>query len=173
MSDPYIGEIRMVGFTFAPQGWLDCNGAILSISQYETLYALIGTTYGGDGQNNFALPDLRSRTLLNQGAGGGLPNYALGQQVGQENVTLNGNTLAMHNHPFSGSNDPGNQAGPGGSYPATLQSGEFYTSDTSSPLAMASNATLPFGGNQPHNNLMPTNCLRFIIATEGIYPSQS
>lgn len=176
MSEPYIGEIRLVGFTFPPVGFLSCAGQLLSISQYDVLYTLLGTTYGGDGQTTFGLPDLRGRVVVNQGQGPGLSPYVLGQPAGIELVALtNVNQLPAHNHRFLVSNDTASQPGPGNAYPAvTGDSNPFYTTDASAlvPLAQVSVGSGP-GTGQPHENRMPLLALNFIIATEGIYPTSN
>lgn len=173
MSDQYIGEIRMAGFVFPPQGWALCDGQLLPISGNEVLFQLIGTTYGGDGQNSFAVPDLRSRVPIHQGNYAG-NTYVLGQNPGNETVTLNANQLGTHSHPLMASIATAHQAGPSGAYPAILATTFFYSADTSGTVVpLAGNSTASSGGNQPHNNLMPYQCVNFIIATEGIYPGQN
>lgn len=166
MSDPYLGEVRMFGGNFAPVGWLFCYGQLLSISEYDALYTLLGTTYGGDGQSTFALPDLRGRVPLHMGNG-----FNLGQSGGTETVTLTSNQMPVHSHMFLSSTNAPNSPSPGGGVPATSPL-ETYGEDQ--PL-LAYNAQKvgSFGGSQPHENLQPFTCVSFIIATEGIFPSQS
>ncbi len=171
MSTPYIGEIRIVGFTFAPPGWLQCDGSLQSIQNNETLYSLIGTTYGGDGQNSFALPDLRGRVPVHQGMGSGLGAYVMGQAGGAVSVTLNSNTLPAHTHPLNCSTGASDSAAPAGEYFATSPI-NVYASAPASLVAMGS-VVGSSGGSQPHANLQPYLGLMYIIATEGIYPSQS
>ena len=166
MSTPYIGEIRIFAGNFAPVGWLLCQGQLLPISQYDVLFNLIGTTYGGDGQNTFALPNLASRIPYHQGAG-----YVLGQAAGVEQVTLTQQQLPVHTHQAMGSN-----AGAGQSSPAGNVWGDWgqkvYASTAITPnTTMSAQSLLPSGGSQPHDNMPPYLCLNFIIATEGIYPS--
>lgn len=164
MSSPYIGEIRLFAGNFAPVGWLLCQGQLLPISQYDVLFNLIGTTYGGDGQTTFALPDLSSRIPYHAGAG-----YVLGQQGGVEQVTLTTNQLPVHSHAALGSANPGTTAAPANAVWAS----STYTaySDQSTDAAMAPNALDPSGGSQPHENMPPFLAINFIIATEGIYPT--
>ncbi|RAK67981.1 phage tail protein [Hymenobacter edaphi] len=178
MSTPYIGEIRTVGFSFAPVGWLQCQGQLLSISEYDTLFALIGTTYGGDGQNTFALPDLRSRVNVGAGTGTGLSSYEPGQRAGSESVTLTTLQMPSHSHQYvasvgastggTASNDPT------GKYPGNANS-NIYSASASESSMTAVNVTgtaAPSGGNQPHTNIQPVLALNCIICFEGIYPSQ-
>jgi microcystin-dependent protein len=164
MSDPYIGEIRIFGGNFAPVGWLLCQGQILPISQYDALFNLIGTTYGGDGQETFAMPNLSSRIPYHQG-----PGYVLGQTAGVEQVTLSQQQLPTHKHTANANTPNANQPGPGGNVwgAGTLSS---YTSTQPANATMNAAALLSAGGSQPHENMPPFLCLNFIIATEGIYP---
>ena len=177
MSDPFLGEIRLVGFTFAPQGWALCDGQLLSIAQNTALFSLLGTTYGGNGQTTFALPDLRGRVPIHPGQGSGLSNYALGEQSGSENVSLNVSQLPAHNHPLASSNQPGSGSNPSGNFPAVLNepSGSIavngYLASSNSTLNPAAIGIA--GGNQPHPNLQPLLCVNYIICLQGIYPSRS
>jgi microcystin-dependent protein len=162
MSDPYIGEIRMFGGNFAPVGWLLCQGQLLPISQYDVLFNLIGTTYGGDGQNTFALPNLQSRMPVHQGSG-----YVLGQTGGVETVTLTRNQLPVHTHqPVAAAVAQGTS--PSNSYWASFANMNYSNVAPAAPMApyALSNA----GGSQPHENMSPYQVVNFIIATEGIYP---
>ncbi len=170
MSDPFVGEIRLFGGNFAPSGWMFCAGQLLSISGYEILFSLIGTTYGGDGQNNFALPNMCGRFPLHMGAGGGA-TYTLGQLGGTENVTLTTGQMPTHTHtPQVAVN--GEYNFPDGNLWASWP-GAQYTRDLSG-LQSAYPATLgSAGGSQPHNNLPPYLAVSFIIAVEGLYPTQS
>ena len=176
MAEAFIGEIRLVGFTFAPQGWALCDGQLLSIAQNTALFSLLGTTYGGNGQTTFALPDLRGRVPIHPGQGPGLSNYVLGEQSGSENVTLNTSQLPGHNHPLASSNQQGSSSDPSGYFPAVLN-------DPAGTIAVngylaSSNSTLNpaaigvTGGNQPHSNIQPFLCVNFIICLQGIYPSR-
>ena len=172
MSDPYLGEIRSVGFNFPPVGWTLCNGRVLNISDYPNLFALIGTTYGGDGKTNFAVPDLRSRAVIHQGSDDQGNQYNFAQTIGSETVTLNTSQVGIHTHPLLGDNGPADQADPSGAYPAALAgSTKFYSTDSSGSVTpLAPNSTTSAGGGGPHNNLMPFQCVNYIIALEGIYP---
>lgn len=175
MSQPYVGEIRLFPYNFAPNGWFDCDGTLYPISQYDVLFALIGTTYGGDGVTTFAVPDLRGRLPIHQGQGQGLSTYVLGQMAGTETVTLIANQLPAHSHTFYAADSAASSATPA----ATLQLGSvsgdtLYTNSTDGIASadMASTAVGFMGGNQPHDNTMPTLTARFCIAWAGVYPSQ-
>jgi microcystin-dependent protein len=168
MTTPYVGEIRMGGWNFAPVGWAQCNGALMSIAQNQTLFALIGTTYGGDGQSTFALPDLRGRLPVHIG-----PGFTLGQPGGSESVALTSNQVPGHSHTFTCSTSGGTQSAPSGYVPATLQGGTAYIQATPT-AAMAPGSIQPgSGGNQPHDNMQPYLCVTFIISLYGVFPSQS
>lgn len=169
MSDPYVGEIRMFGGNFAPAGWAFCNGALLPISEYDTLFNLIGTTYGGDGQNTFALPNLQGRLPVHIGSG-----FVIGQVAGSETVTLTVNQLPVHNHAFTASQNNGTAASPAGAVPATLPAGSnaYLQSPAGTPLNSSSLLADP-GGGQPHDNLQPFLCVSFIISLFGIFPTQT
>lgn len=169
MANPFVGEIRMFGGNFAPRGWLMCDGTLLPISEYDVLFTLIGTTYGGDGQSNFALPDLRSRVPIHQGN-----SYAMGQAGGLETVTLTTQQLPTHTHAFQAAASPvqGNDPTPTGRVPGENTVGKMY--HTAAPSApMSPKAVNSVGGSQAHDNVQPFLCINFIIATEGIFPSQS
>ena len=174
MTQPYIGEIRMFGGNFAPYGWAFCNGAIQSISQNDVLFNLIGTTYGGDGQQTFALPDLQGRIPIHQGQGNGLSTYVLGQKAGSETVTLTTSQLPAHPHVAMGS-----AAGSAATTPSNNTWGNSGIQNKSFGPGTSANNTMNnasialTGGNQPHDNLMPFLVLSFIIALTGIYPSQT
>jgi microcystin-dependent protein len=166
MSSPFIGEIRLVGFNYAPVGWAPCDGRLLPISQYDALFALLGTTYGGDGQTTFALPDLRSRVPLHQGNG-----HVLGETAGAETVTLTTDQLPSHGH-VPQSNSAGTATGPAGNVWANSAALQFAPS--SSPLQpMNQGAVGSAGGGQPHDNMPPFQAVNFVIALEGIFPTQS
>ena len=172
MSEPFLGEIRMVGFNFTPRGWAMCNGQLLSIAQNSALFALVGTIYGGDGQSTFALPDLRGRLPLHQGQGPGLSSYVIGESIGVESVTLISTQLPMHQHGVVVARDGGRTSSPSGNL---LASGEadVYTHDTGSAVQMSPQEVALAGGSQPHPNLQPYLCINFVIALEGIFPSRS
>lgn len=165
MAQPYVGEIRLFAANFAPAGWLLCHGQLLAISENETLFQLVGTTYGGDGQSTFALPDLRSRVPLHQGNG-----YILAEAGGVEAVTLMAQQLPAHTHALLVSTDVATQSAPAGSVLAQSTAADLYIEDApGAPLAAA--ALSPFGGSQPHTNVQPFLALNFIISQFGIFPS--
>jgi microcystin-dependent protein len=170
MSDPYVGEIRMFGGNFAPNGWLFCQGQVLSISEYDTLFNLIGTTYGGDGQNTFGLPNLASRIPVHQGSAP-FGTYVIGQPGGTESVTLQTQQLPVHTHTALGSSIAATQPGPANGYWADWGSAQY--SSTAPGVAMGPQALAPAGGNQPHDNMSPYLAINFIISLYGIYPSPS
>lgn len=168
MSSPFIGEIRMFGGNFAPAGWAFCNGAILPIDQNDALFNLIGTTYGGDGQTTFALPDLQSRIPVHVG-----PGFALGQSGGVESVTLTTSQIPAHSHVPQANNAAGTQVSPAnGVWASTSPSLNNYSnvapSVTMDPAACGSS-----GGSQPHDNMVPFLAVNFILSLFGIFPSQT
>lgn len=169
MAQPYVGEIRMFAGNFAPAGWMFCEGQLLPISEYETLFNLIGTTYGGDGQSTFALPDLRGRVPLHFGSG-----FTLAETGGVEEVTLTVSQIPSHAHPLLASSGLATSSSPQGNVPAAagIVNIDAYGSDapttTVSPLSVTST-----GGSQPHTNFQPYLCLDFIISLFGIFPSQT
>ncbi|HTG70013.1 MAG TPA: tail fiber protein [Candidatus Udaeobacter sp.] len=171
--DPYLGEIRMFAGNFAPQGWALCNGALLSISENDALFALLGTTYGGDGQTTFALPNLVSRVPIGQGTSPQTgTTYAAGQQGGTESVAISVNELPAHTHPVYASNAGGTQSSPNAAVWAAQTSRNIYS--TALPEGqMNLQSITPTGGSQPHDNMMPFLPINFIIALTGIFPSQS
>jgi len=171
MTAPFIGEIKMVGFNFAPRGYAQCNGQILSISQNTALFSLLGTTYGGNGQTTFALPDLRSRVPLHVGQGPGLSSYALGQVSGTETVTLIAQQLAPHSHTVNASATATSKS-PANNVPTVTGAGSSYAA-TPDGTTMNPAMTTGGGGGQPHNNLQPSLCINFVIALEGIFPSRN
>ena len=168
---PYIGTIMVFAGNFAPAGWAQCNGQLLPISQYDALFSLIGTTYGGDGQSTFALPDLRSRAPIHQGQGSGLSSYVLGENAGVETVALAGNQLPMHSHPAMGNSGAGTSTDPAGGVWAGGPT-STYIAGGSANTHMNPTSISASGGGQPHDNLLPFLTLNFCIALEGIYPSQ-
>lgn len=168
MSTPYIGEIRMFGGNFAPAGWVCCNGQLLSISENDVLFNLIGTTYGGDGQSTFGVPNLQGRLPMHQGSG-----FPLAQSAGSETVTLTGTQLPSHSHPYLATQSAATTGNPSGALPAQT-AGSTYASTTSAPTTtMSPQGIVQTGGNQPHDNMMPYLAVSFIISLFGIYPSQS
>lgn len=178
--DPFLGEIRMVGWNFAANGWALCNGQLLSINQNAALFSLLGTYYGGDGVQTFALPNLQSRVPIHQGTGPGLSPYVIGQASGSENVTLLSTQMPTHNHLVGVSNLPGSVADPTNAVLAQGNSGSgrnaVAVSDyvSTAPTGILSPATISMeGGNQPHGNIQPYLCVNFIIALQGVYPPRS
>lgn len=174
--DPFVGEIRLLPYNFAPLNWHDCDGSLLPISEYDTLFNLIGTTYGGDGQNTFALPDLRGRLPIHQGTGPGLSTYSMGQLAGTETVTLTSGQMPAHTHTVVETSAVATTGTPGDNVELGAISGDsMYTSDISglTPFAAAGSMISSAGGSQPHDNTMPTLTVRFCISLYGIYPSQS
>src|SRR5439155_15304994 len=158
MAQPYVGEIRMFAGNFAPAGWMFCEGQLLPISEYETLFNLIGTTYGGDGQSTFALPDLRGRVPLHFGNG-----LVLAETGGVETVTLTVSQIAAHSHPFLGSTATPSTTNPGTAVLAQ-PAGNVYASQPNNLVAMAPQSITSTGGSQPHNNFQPYLCVDFIIS---------
>lgn len=171
MSNPYIGEIRMFGGNFAPQGWALCDGSLLPISEYTTLFTLIGTTYGGDGINTFALPNLQGRIPIHQGSGAGA-TYLLGESGGVEAVTLITQTMPQHTHPVAAHASGGSQNDPTSGVWAGA-SRNIYASLSGAPANMNAGGIGIEGQNQPHDNLSPYLCVTFIISLFGIFPSQT
>jgi microcystin-dependent protein len=172
MANNYIGEVRMFAGNFAPQGWAMCEGQVMPISQNDALFNLIGTTYGGDGVNTFALPDLRGRIPNHQGQGTGLSSYVIGQNGGTEQVTVTAGQLPAHTHAIAASTAAGSQPSPAGGILASSPSVALYNvNPPDNSLAASSVGTA--GGSQPHTNFQPYLCVTFIIALFGIYPSQS
>ena len=166
-----MGEIRMFAGNFAPVGWFLCQGQTLSIAQFEVLFILIGTTYGGDGQNTFNLPDLQGRFPIHQGTGPGLSTYVLGQEAGVEAVTLTQQQIGAHTHLVGASSAAGNSNSPANAVFATATTNIY--GPPSPATVMNPNTVSPAGGNQPHDNMQPFLCINFIIAWQGIFPSQS
>lgn len=167
MAQPYVGEIRIFAGNFAPAGWMFCEGQLLPISEYETLFNLIGTTYGGDGQSTFALPDLRGRVPLHFGNG-----FTLAETGGVETVTLTVSQIPAHSHAFLGSTGVANNANAANNVVA--QASSFFPYLNAPPTTpMAAGSVSSTGGSQPHNNFQPYLCLDFIISLFGIFPSQT
>jgi len=165
MAQPYVGEIRMFAGNFPPAGWMFCEGQLLPISENETLFQLIGTTYGGDGQSTFALPDLRGRIPIHQGNG-----FILAETGGVEDITLTVSQIPAHNHLVPVSGDSGNLAA-NGIYLASGQDVRLFSGEPASRLQAAAQSISPTGGSQPHANHMPFLCVSFIISLFGIFPS--
>ena len=168
MGQPYVGEIRMFAGNFAPAGWMFCEGQLLPISENETLFNLIGTTYGGDGQSTFALPDLRGRIPIHQGNG-----LTLAETGGAEEVTLTVNQIPAHGHPFLASNNNGTSANAQGNDICSSPSINLYLEGQSPDVNLNPAVVAATGGSQPHTNFQPYLCVDFIISLFGIFPSQS
>jgi len=171
-AQPLIGNIILFAGNFAPAGWMTCEGQLLPISEYETLFNLIGTTYGGDGESTFALPDLRGRVPLHMGTGGG-GTYVIGQQAGVEEVTLTTQQIPSHSHVPVASRDGTATTSPTGNM-LSAGSVTMYTKSLDSPVAMAPPGIPAMdmtGGNQPHNNLQPYVCINYVISLFGVFPS--
>jgi microcystin-dependent protein len=175
MGQPFVGEIRMFAGNFAPAGWMFCEGQLLPISENETLFNLIGTTYGGDGQETFALPDLRGRVPIHQGTGPGLTSRQLAETGGTETVTLTTNTIPIHTHPALCNDGTGAST-------SNPNAGTWTTADTANYLSTGATTgfmgtpsilSSPVGGSQPHENLVPYLCVDFIISLFGIFPTPS
>ena len=166
MSQPFIGEIRMFGGNFAPVGWAFCDGTLVAISQNEALFNLIGTTYGGDGQTTFALPDLRGRIPMHQGSG-----YTIGNNGGVEQVTLTVSQIPAHSHVLQAQSTSGTQAAPDNGVWANSSLNQYSAANANSNMNPAAITTT--GGSQPHSNFMPYLCVSFIISLFGVFPSQT
>jgi microcystin-dependent protein len=171
MSQPYVGEIRMFGGNFAPAGWMFCAGQLLPISENDVLFNLIGTTYGGDGQVTFALPDLQGRVPVHQGQG--QPSaYQIGEMAGAETVTLTANQIPVHTHPQLANSGIATQNSPAGNVLAASATTDVYV--PGGPLALLNAGIVgPTGGSQPHDNMQPYVVVSFIISLYGIFPSQT
>jgi microcystin-dependent protein len=165
MAQPYVGEIRMFAGNFAPAGWLFCDGQLLPISENEALFQLIGTSYGGDGESTFQLPNLQSRVPIHQGNG-----FILAEIGGAEEITLTTQQIPAHSHRFTGAAVTGNEINAGGNLPANSFNVTPYINDSPSGNFNAQ-AVGPAGGSQPHTNLQPYLCINFIISLFGIFPS--
>ncbi len=167
MAQPYVGEIRMFGGNFAPAGWMFCEGQLLAISENDTLFQLIGTTYGGDGQSTFALPDLRGRLPIHQGNG-----FVLAATGGAEEITLTVNEIPVHSHRLQGSAGQGTSPNPANNILAGSPNVDLYVQDIANK-ALAPTSISTVGGSQPHTNFQPYLCVDFIISLFGIFPSRT
>ena len=165
MAQPYVGEIRMFAGNFAPAGWMFCEGQLLPISENETLFQLIGTTYGGDGQSTFALPDQRGRIPIHQGSG-----FILAETGGAEEITLTVNQMPAHSHPFLATTSAADSPNPAGNLIGKSSNIDVFYIDTPN-LTLGQQSILPVGGSQPHTNFQPYLCISFIISLFGIFPS--
>jgi microcystin-dependent protein len=169
MAQPFVGEIRVVGFNYAPPGWAQCNGQLLSVNDYTALFTLISTTYGGDGMQTFALPNLQSRVPIHTGTAAG-GTYPLGVSGGAESVVLDATQLAGHTHPIAAQTAVGTQSTPSGGFFAASSISQFGPADagvTTAPLLAST------GGGQSHPNIQPFQCVNYIIALNGIYPPRN
>lgn len=175
MADPFVAEIRIFPFNFAPTGWAFCDGQLLPLSQNTALFSLLGTTYGGDGKSNFALPNLQGNAPMHPGQGPGLSNHDLGETGGTETITLLESEMPAHNHAIrADAADPADVQAPS---PAVVlarsQGGSAYQTSTAGLVSMAATALGPVGGSLPHNNMMPYLTLNFCIALQGVFPPRS
>lgn len=172
MADPFVAEIRIFSFNFAPKGWAFCDGQLLPLSQNTALFSLLGTTYGGDGKSNFALPDLQGNAAMHPGQGPGLSLHDLGEMGGTQYVTLLESEIPAHAHTLSTSQRPDDSLNPGGLSPGT--GNNMYAPAAGAPLvAMSPYALAPAGGDQPHNNMQPYLTLNFCIAMQGVFPPRT
>lgn len=169
MSNPYIGEIRMFGGSFAPAGWAFCNGQLMPISENDALFTLLGTTYGGDGQETFALPNLESRVPLHMGTGSG-GTYALGEVAGVEEVTLTTQQIPTHTHPLTANTSLATLPDPVNSILAQSRTAGVHLYVEDNPAGAMANAVGPKGGSQPHTNIQPYLAVSFIISLFGVFP---
>jgi microcystin-dependent protein len=171
MADPFVAEIRIFPFTFPPKGWAFCDGQLLPISQNTALFALLGTTYGGDGKSTFALPDLQGSAAMHPGAGQGLSTRVLGEIGGAESITLLGSEMPLHTHTLRATVEPGDNRLPSPTVALSASTGAFaYVSANPSLTPMAVQALPPAGGSLPHNNMQPYLTLNFNIALQGVFP---
>lgn len=171
-NPPYVGEIAMFAGNFAPSGWMFCHGQLLPISEYETLFQLIGTTYGGDGQETFALPNLQGRVPMHMGTGPGLSSYQLAETGGAESVSLTTQQIPLHTHTVGTSATPGTSASPIGTVLADSGSGSAqYTQATTNLVTQPTQTLGAVGGSQPHENMQPYLAVNYIISLFGVFPS--
>ena len=173
-STPYIGNVIMFGGNFPPNGWAFCQGQLLSIANYDTLFNLIGTTYGGDGVQTFGLPDLRGRVPIHMGQGGGLSPYVIGQMAGVENVTVTSQQMPAHSHSLAVSSNVATNAVPAsGLIPGQQTGGNLYAPASAADTNLSASTVGIGGGSQPHDNLQPYLSVNFCIALFGVFPSQN
>ena len=170
MADPFVAEIRIFPFNFAPKGWAFCDGQIMPISQNTALFSLLGTTYGGDGKSTFALPDLHARTPMHPGQGQGLSLHDLGEMSGSETVTLLQSEMPVHAHGVSGSSGPASLQAPAADRVLGRANNNVYLDNPGNLVPMAPQALAPAGGDQPHNNMQPFLTLYCNIALQGVFP---
>jgi microcystin-dependent protein len=172
MGSPYMGELRIWGLTFAPRGWALCNGQLMSIQQNSALFSLLGTQYGGNGIQNFALPDLRGRIPLHQGAQPGEDQMVIGERTGEENHTLLLAEMPAHSHPIQATTGAATATLPAGNVPAT-PTDSIYAATLGSPVTLAGATLTNSGSGQPHSNQQPYTVLSICIALQGIFPSRN
>ena len=170
MGQPFVGQLKLFGGSFGPEGWATCDGQLLPISEYETLFQLIGTTFGGDGQQTFALPNLAGRISIHQGRDPSGNTYTLGEMGGVPSVTLSGNQIPVHNHALLATTNNGTINNPGNAF---LAGGQAIYEGSAPNQAMNASALIPQGGSQPHENMQPFLALTWIISLFGIFPSQT
>jgi microcystin-dependent protein len=168
--DPFVAEIRIFPFNFAPKGWARCDGQLLPLSQNTALFSLLGTTYGGNGKSNFALPDLQGRAPMHPEQGPGLSLHVLGESGGSETVSLLESEIPSHSHTLRGNNNLGDTPIPGGNTLARYVNNAYQTTTNSSLVTMSDVALVPIGGDQPHNNMQPYLTMQFCIAMQGVFP---
>ena len=174
MADPFVAEIRIFPFNFAPKGWAWCDGQLLPLSQNTALFSLLGTTYGGNGKSNFALPDLQGRAPMHPGQGPGLSLHDLGETGGSETVTLLESEIPAHSHTVRAvGGDPADLQGPSSSRALARSANGFAFTAGPANVSMASEALAPAGGDQPHNNMMPYLTFYFCIALQGVFPPRT
>jgi microcystin-dependent protein len=174
VSDPFVAEIRIFPFNFAPKGWAFCNGQLLPISQNTALFSLLGTTYGGDGKSTFALPNMQGNAPMHPGQGPGLSLHDLGETGGSQTVTLLQTEIPSHPHGLMAVNQPGEDPAPGPTEALARSVGaNLYQTSPANLVQLAPQALGPAGGDQPHNNMQPYLTLNFCIARQGIYPPRS
>jgi len=171
--DPFIGQIAIVGFNFAPRGWASCDGQLLSIAENTALFALLGTTYGGNGQTTFALPDLRGRVPIHRGEGPGLSNYSLGEIGGSQTITLTTAQLPAHSHSVNALTTDGNTSIPTGALPAGTKTLDPEYSNLTSNTAMSASMIGSTGGGQPVSIIQPYLTVHYIIALQGVFPPRN
>jgi len=173
MADPFVAEIRMFPFNFAPNGWAFCDGQLLPLSQNTALFSLLGTTYGGNGKSNFALPDLQGRAPMHPGQGPGLSLHDLGETDGTETVSLLESEIPSHSHAQRAAIDPGDLFAPTNNALATSVGAAMYQSSNAQLVNMADASLAPAGGDQPHNNMQPYLTVNFCIAMQGVFPPRT
>jgi microcystin-dependent protein len=173
--DPFVAEIRIFPFNFAPKGWAFCDGQLLPLSQNTALFSLLGTTYGGNGKSNFALPDMQGNAPMHPGQGPGLSLHDLGETGGSETVSLLESEIPSHSHAMMSANIPADQADPTGRAMARSVNAFAYVAGSPTPalVAMSDSTLAPAGGDQPHNNMQPYLTLNFCIALQGVYPPRT